>query len=293
MHLLYLRDFLNSLDFPFYVCHSYHDKDFQMHKHVDFSELVIVLDGTATHCVNNETYFIKRGDVFVVNGDTEHEYRNTDGFLACTIMYYPEIFFSPFLDIRKSTGFHALFVIEPYFTKSQGFKSRLVLDKNEFERVKTMTSIMIDEYDKKLNGWQTMTRAYFLSLITILSRLYSLPAYDINTNVINIAKSVAHIESYFNEAISVSNLASLSNLSVRHYLRCFKDTYKTTPSNYIFNLRLQYACQLLKNTSIKISDVALQSGFNDFSYFTRRFHKSFGINPSEYRNFASQRDNEN
>lgn len=283
MNLIYFNHFADPSEFPFYIYHAVHDEDYETHTHVDFSELVVVLDGSAMHCVGSEVYFVKRGDVFVVNGDTEHGFKNTNNLCICNIMYHPEMISSPFLDIRKSAGFHALFVIEPYLAKSQNFQSRLSLNINDFEEINSIKASMIKEYEQKNDGWQTIIQAHFMMLITTLSRMYYLPD-DNNSGMINVAETVSYIESNYKEAITVSELAASLNLSERHYLRIFKDNYRITPSNYIINLRLQHACRLLKNTTGKISDIAMQSGFKDFNYFTRRFRKAFGVTPSEYRN---------
>lgn len=283
MNLMYFKFFAEPSDFPFYLYYACHEQSIETHTHADFSELVVVLDGAAMHCVGNEVYFVKRGDVFVVNGDTEHGYQNTESFRICNIMYRPDIIASPYFDLCKSVGFHALFVIEPYLAKSQGYESRLTLSIDAFELVNAMITDMVDEYSKKRDGWKTVLHAHFMKLIAMLSRMYSLPASDAQTDIMNIAKTVSYMEYKYMEPISVSDLASLASLSERHYSRIFKDTYKITPGNYILSLRLQHACRLLKNTSIKISDIAMQSGFNDSNYFTRRFHKTFGVAPSEYR----------
>lgn len=283
MNLMYFKYFADPVEFPFFIYYALHDEDFDLHVHADFSELVVTLDGSATHCVGSEEYKVKRGDVFVVNGDTEHGFKDAESLRICNIMYRPEIINSPYLDIRKSAGFHALFVIEPHLAKSQKFKSRLFLGINDFKRVVALITDMVSENEAKNDGWQTACQSRFMQLITMLSRIYCLPASDINPNAINIAKTVSFIENNYKENISVSELAAMSNLSERHYLRIFKDTYKITPSGYILNLRFHYACRLLKSTSLKISDIALQSGFNDYNYFTRRFHEFFGITPSKYR----------
>lgn len=283
MSLMYFNYFIEPSEFPFYLYNAFHDENFEMHTHADFSELAVVLDGAAIHCVGEEAYFVKRGDVYAVNGDTEHGYRNTENFRICNIMYRPEILTSPFFDLRKSAGFHALFVIEPYLAKSRNFDSRLTLGVEEFERVKILLNEMAEEYEKKDDGWQTVLHSLFMTLITMLSRLYLVPSSSIKTNAIYIAKTLSYIENRYKESVSISELAALANISERHYSRIFKETYKITPGDYILNLRLQHACSLLKNSSLKISDIAAQSGFDDGNYFSRRFHKAFGVTPSEYR----------
>lgn len=284
MVTMYLRHFMHDINFPFFIQYGFHDTNLYMHTHGDFSELVIVLNGTAIHKVDNEAYFIKKGDVFVISNNTLHGYENTHDFRICNIMYSPEKLLLSDSDIRKSSGFHALFVIEPYLSMERSFQSRLKLQLSDYEQVSSIISCMIQEYEKKTEGWKTILNSYFMTLVVLLSRAYSLSYFDIKSNVNNIAKSVSYLESHYIHPLSIKTLAAQSNLSVRHFARIFRGTYGMTPGNYILTLRMQHACTLLKNTSLNISEIAIQSGFNGSNYFTRQFRKFFHITPKQYRN---------
>lgn len=283
MESMYLRYFTQDSNYPFFIQYGFHDTDLYMHMHADFTELVIVLNGTAMHKVDNESYFIKKGDVFVISNNTSHGYEHTHDFRICNIMYRPEILMSSDLDIRRLAGFHALFVIEPYLTMERSFQSRLKLQLGDFEQIHSMVACMIQEYTKKADGWKAMLNSYFMMLVVLLSRAYSMPSSDVKSDIINIAKSVSYMESNYADSISIEKLAELSNLSIRHFTRIFRDTYQTTPGNYILSLRMQHACYLMKNTPLSISEIAFQSGFNDSNYFSRQFHKLFDITPRQYR----------
>jgi len=283
MFEMYLRYFTENEDFPFFIQYGVHDTDFFMHTHADYSELVIVLNGNAMHIVNNESYFIKKRDVFIINNNTSHGFKNTNELHICNIMYRPERHFITDFDIRRSPGFHALFVIEPYLTKSNCFQGRLTLQLTEFEQVNTMIISMLSEFEQKKEGFQTMLYARFIQLVVLLSRLYHFPSTQSESNLINIAKSVSYIEKHYKDPISMDDLSDQCNFSKRHFSRVFKKAYQTTPCNFILHLRLQHSCVLLKNTSLTISEIAFQSGFNDSNYFTRQFRKLFHMTPKEYR----------
>lgn len=279
-----LDNFTSDENYPFFIQYGRHDTDLYMHSHADYTELVIVISGTAIHKVDTESYFIKKGDVFVISNDTTHGYENTNDFRICNIMYQPEKLQSFHSDIRKLLGFHALFMIEPYFTKEHSFQSRLQLKFADFEQVNSILSCMNQEYEQKADGWKPMIDAQFMTLVVFLSRAYSTPDANVKSNILNIAKSVSYIENNYTDTISLEQLALQSNLSVRHFTRIFRATYQTTPSNYILLLRLQHAYLLLKNTKHSISEIAFQSGFNNSNYFTRQFRKNYHMTPKEYRN---------
>ena len=159
---MYLHYFTQDASFPFYIQYGYHKKDVEMHLHADFSELVIVMNGTAMLHVNNEAFFIKKGDVFVLNEGISHGYFDVNHLEICNIMFHPQIFRSLDSDIRTLTGFHALFVIEPYLTQNKSFESHLRLSLDSFEAIHNLTDIIIEEYDKKRPGRKTILNAYFI-----------------------------------------------------------------------------------------------------------------------------------
>lgn len=55
-----------------------------------------------------------------------------------------------------------------------------------------------------------------------------------------------------------------------------------TVTEYINNEKLYYACELIRNTSMNISEIADYLGYSDVFYFSKLFKKKFGISPSRY-----------
>lgn len=284
MKTMYLHYFSKDKDFPFFIQYGHHDNNLFMHTHTDFSELAIVLNGTAEHIVDKERFLVQKGDVFIISNDIAHGYENPKDFKLCNIMYRPNNLLWFDNDIRKSAGFHSLFVIEPYLNKDHRFQSRLTLSPSNFETISTIIDQMIHEYELRPESWRTMLRARFMQLVVLLSR-----AYDIRTdnteNLLNIALPIAYMESHFTESLTIEELAKQANLSVRHFSRLFHDAYHISPTQYLIQLRIQYACTLLKNNNLTISEVGFKSGFNDSNYFVRQFKKCTNLTPGQYRKF--------
>lgn len=280
---MYLHYFTKEDNFPFFIQYGKHNVDMPIHYHSNFSELVIVLNGTATHIVDSEEYFIKKGDVFVINGNTSHGYKNTCDLNICNIMYKVDHLHEVGNDLRKSSGYQALFVIEPFLVKEHNFKSNLHLTLSNYGKVREIIFDIINEYDNRYQGYQTMIYSHFMKLVVFLSRQYDFISLDMNDNIINIAKAISYMENHFREQINLNEIAYEAKLSVRHFNRIFKENYKTTPMSYILMLRIQYACLLLRKNTLRISDVAYESGFHDSNYFTRQFKKIIGFSPKEYR----------
>ena len=286
MHTYKLSEFAETEDFPFFIQYGFHDGECYFHGHEDFSELVIVLDGSAFQVVENDAYPITKGDVFVLDKYTHHSYESADNLKICNIMFRPEVIFESLHHIRQSAGFQALFILEPYYTKQHQFCSRLRLNPEDFTSIQKLLAEMIYEHTQKKESWQTLLYAKFLQLCTILSRLYQDYGEDHRSDVVKLATAVAYIEKNYCNAISLADLAHMTGYSERQFHRLFQSAFSMAPSMYITNLRLQRAQLLLKNSGQPIGEISWSCGYSDQNYFSRIFKKYTGLTPTEYKQNA-------
>lgn len=83
--------------------------------------------------------------------------------------------------------------------------------------------------------------------------------------------------------LSLPRLAMVTNLSVWHICRLFRDELGISPARYVKLLRLRCAADLLVNTPLSVKEVAAAVGINDVSHFVRDFRNVTGEYPVEYR----------
>ncbi len=77
--------------------------------------------------------------------------------------------------------------------------------------------------------------------------------------------------------------AHLSGRSLSSFKRDFQQIYHTTPGRWLLQKRLQYAGMLLATTNKPVSDITLESGFENIAHFSRVFKEKFGTSPLQYR----------
>lgn len=129
------------------------------------------------------------------------------------------------------------------------------------------------------------------------------PVYDYNDNIIgtfgitrhtevtdiedapfrDLNAPVEYIRAHYMEAITVTELAQVTCLSVSALERRFKKHTGKTPRQYITEVRLDQARLLILETNNSLGEIAQKTGFSDQSHFTRSYLKRFNINPSEER----------
>ncbi len=91
------------------------------------------------------------------------------------------------------------------------------------------------------------------------------------------------LRSGLQERISLAESAAIAGLSRWHFSRAFHATLGTTFSDFVMNLRIATAMQLMRETDLSLAQIATQSGFGDQSYFSRSFVRAVGIPPFKWR----------
>ncbi|MCF6294140.1 MAG: AraC family transcriptional regulator [Flavobacteriaceae bacterium] len=87
--------------------------------------------------------------------------------------------------------------------------------------------------------------------------------------------------------VPLEEFAKITGRSLSTFTREFKIVFGTTPHKWILKKRLQAAYKILSETSKKISDVYVETGFEDMAHFSKVFKKEFGFSPSEIKNKIS------
>jgi AraC-like DNA-binding protein len=89
-----------------------------------------------------------------------------------------------------------------------------------------------------------------------------------------------YIDSHLQENIALEVLAEIAQLSVHHFARAFRQSVGIPPHNYIVKRRVEHAQQLLRNTDLPVSEIAIEAGFTDQSHLARHFRTIIGVSPS-------------
>ncbi len=91
------------------------------------------------------------------------------------------------------------------------------------------------------------------------------------------------LEKHYAGPISLESFTRLVDVSPRTLHRSFKKTLGMSPINYVIDLRLRKAEEMLCGPGARVKEVAAKVGISDASYFSRIFRKRTGPEPSAYR----------
>jgi AraC-like DNA-binding protein len=95
-------------------------------------------------------------------------------------------------------------------------------------------------------------------------------------------KALQYIMQNFQKDIQVKDLLEVTNMSYGTFYNYFKRTYKMPFKEYLLDIRIHYACKLLKDQSLNISEIAYSCGFENLSNFNRQFKRIKNMTPSNY-----------
>ena len=97
---------------------------------------------------------------------------------------------------------------------------------------------------------------------------------------------IEYIHVNYAESIALQTLSEICFMSPNYFCHNFKQEIGKTPISFINEYRIEKACEMLSESKAPISDIALSVGFDNFSYFIRKFREYKGVTPNKYRSLC-------
>lgn len=249
---------------------------FYSHRH-EFYEIFITVSGTVRHRINGHTIPLPEGSLVFIRPDDDHGYlydgKKSDETAYINLTFTTETALQLFEYL--SDGFPSKRLLTtpmpPTVILTASEKKRLIAQIGELNAVKWQ--------DKK----QLKLRMRVL-LADIFSRYFS--AYtpvsesDIPLWLSQLTDSMRLKENFTK---GMEQMRNLSGKSREHISRCIKKYYGVSASEYINDLKTNYAANLLVNTNSEVIDVCFEAGFQNVSWFYTSFKKKYGVSPKKFR----------
>ena len=285
----------HGVDRPKIPIRIYHRKHSQnspvpMHSH-DFLEIALVLSGSATHTIRtpegkDSSYPIRSGDVFVIVPGQNHGF----SFQSEESIEITNILFNHVL-VHKIAGIDEDQInFQEFLNKlSQPVRAKtspLHLKDEAMARICTLVSNIEHKAIQRTTGYSTMILLYFSVILSLLFRYYKEQGTD-HEEVVKaglVTQILQYINQHYQEEITLLQLSELTHFSTRQITRRFKQAVGISISEYVLSQRMNHARELLSTTGMRITDIALEVGFNNPSYFCEQFHKVMGCTPNQFRN---------
>lgn len=253
-----------------------------LHVH-DFDELAIIFGGSAIHVIDDQEYPIVRGDVFVIHGNHKHTFKNLDNLNIANIIFRREYFEKLKNEFGKLPGFKALFVDEPLYRKNQRFESKLHLNSSQLQEIMNLLNAITDEQNERLPGYNKAKERIFEFIIIKICRDFSKVQTPKIKSLLKVSKAIDFMENNFEKNITNNLLANMTNMSESNFRYCFKKVTGLSPIDFLIKLRVKRAVDIMMtDPSVNITQTALKIGFEDSSYFSKKFKELIGIPPMRF-----------
>jgi AraC-like DNA-binding protein/mannose-6-phosphate isomerase-like protein (cupin superfamily) len=280
--VLKIDEWFHADGFPISIERREPQEEFEPHAH-EFAELVIVTGGKGLHVTGRDSWELTAGDVFVIAGPHEHQYRDLRDLRLVNILYQPNQLKMRLLDLPSVAGYHALFTLEPSRRPRQPSKNRLHLGGRELARITEIVDRLEAELKHREPGFGFMATASFMQIIGLLSRCYGRSPSPDGKALLRIGEALSHLERNIRNEVNLEELARIAHMSRRSFLRVFQSATGTSPLAWLIERRIEHARSLLRHTDLRVTEIAFEVGFNDSNYFTRQFRKATGFPPRQYR----------
>lgn len=140
--------------------------------------------------------------------------------------------------------------------------------------------------DESENGQDRLGHKIYLQtlaeqlLILVLRELPQTQAIPPSTPI---NRALGYIHAHFQEPISVADGAAIAGYTPNYFNSCFRNQVGIPFGEYLRNMRLTYAENLLRASAMPVTEIAFESGFSSLSHFSRSFREKYRCSPQEYR----------
>ena len=241
---------------------------YPLHTH-DFFEFFYIVSGRAIHNINGEKQLIQDGDLTLIRPDDVHRYEFINNWDI-------EIISIGFSKEEFSSAISYLGADEQYIVSSE---FPLIVSFSGYGRTDMLKKLI--EIANKEHG--TERKTYFRRLLVEI--LYKFLTEGKRESVIipeHILEIVTEMSKNENYTAGLKRMLKISCISQEHLTREFRKYLDLTPTEFINLKRLDYAAQLLSESSMEIVDVCFACGFKSVSHFYHKFKERFGCSPARF-----------
>ena len=276
-----------TLSFPFQVYPALDgseagDSDFiPYHWHPEL-EVIEVDSGRVSLTISDHVYEGTRGDIFFAASEELHEIRAA----GRENQFRSFVFAADFLQFARAdeTEFALL---EPLAQGKLRFSTCIRAGEPGQAEVRTLLAQIVRAWQQQAPGCQLAVKAALLGIVAVCAQYGRLEGRSMRPGADYKARQLRDIVGYLGEhftaRLSLTEVAAHFGLSPQYFSTFFKENFGRTFTQHVNSLRIEQAARLLRETDLPVMDVGFTVGFDNFSYFIKRFRSVYGVSPSHYR----------
>lgn len=254
---------------------------FPFHWHEEM-EIISVREGSISVSVGNDEYTVNSGEFLLIHPQMIHAIKQHED---CRGLYVNILFRFSMLESGPDDACREKY-LEPIYSRRSLMPGYISLEHPLNTEISPIILELTDNADDQRPGNELRIKGKLYELMSaVIGYCEASNNAQANEDIIfeKLKHSLRYIEENYADNIGVDTMAAVSNYSVSHFSKLFKQLTGLPFTQYLKNYRLETAANRLINESAKISEIALSCGFSNLSYFTRAFYKKYHMTPSQYR----------
>ncbi len=252
------------------------------HWHEEY-EFLVITKGTGTACLNTRTTHIAEGDILFINAGIVHSFRGEAndplGFFAldfgCELLnsYGNDDIQQKYIS-RQANG---ELIFRDHFRREDPVWKCI---HTPLEEIHALCTHNMEENELLIKS--DLLRIWHYLCCDAEATAFSLKKKD-DEKVLLIKQILQYVQENYAQNLTLSGLAEQFHMSEGQFCRIFKSQIRMTAIEYLNFYRIGVACDRLKEGNAPVSDIALECGYNNISYFNRTFRRYMHCTPGEYR----------
>ncbi|MGI6107557.1 MAG: helix-turn-helix domain-containing protein [Lachnospiraceae bacterium] len=255
------------------------DSNMQFHVH-DGYEIYIFLDGNANYYIEHSMYRLKRGSILVIRPGEYHRVALIDtNRYERVICNFTTKYFDTLSSDRTNLG-------ACFWDRPAGEQNMALVNEQDLVELLQMINCMGMANNSPLYGQDLIAKSFALQILVKVNQIYRSQirneAVQGNAMPPLITRILMYIDEHLTEKITLDDLEAQFYLNGAHLSRKFKKVMGVTISHYIVSKRIERAEQLIREGK-NLTDICMESGFNNYSNFARTFTQMMGCSPKSYQ----------
>ncbi len=252
------------------------------HFHPEF-EILYVIEGSGTSFVADSIEEFKSGDLALIGSTLPHFWRSDEKYLnsggKLKVKYMVIQFPNDFLkdEIAKYPEYHSIGELLERASKGIRFSADFVRGIEN----KIMKLSKSDGFERIIHLQELLHALAITAEYRLLAGEFYQQENHTFTNF-RLTKVLQFLNTNYQRKIELETVADIANLHPAAFCRFFREKTGKSLSEYVNDMRIGYACRLIIEGKLSVSQISFESGFNNLSNFNRNFKKHTGYTPTSY-----------
>ncbi len=255
-----------------------------LHTH-SWVEINYMYSGSCPQTINDQNYVLKEGQVILIDTDTPHSTEALgENDIMISILIDKDYLNSNFFNRMSKDSILSQFFINA-IAKNTNHNNYILFHSNHSRRIPIFFQEFLCEfYDPSVNSGDMINSLFNL----ILSELINVYENDMEkqefkvTNKASIISILRYLEGNY-KSCTLESTAAFFNMNANYLTTLLKQQTGMSYKELVQLQRLKYAEKLLTNTNMPISEIANTIGYENVSFFYKKFKSFYGCSPKEFR----------